>query len=93
MIKMYCDRCKKEIKETRGLEKAWASMVDTMHQCVATLTGTPRFTINVDDHPANICPDCQREFNEFMTGIHMEQLPNSEIQEDDDPEEVKFGGF
>lgn len=103
MIKIYCDRCQKEIKkDTRPFMDVLGDAIET---AVEFLNGAPNYKIYDGDDPVTFCPDCRKSFKEWMKAGRISQHPDEHqlqgktvVQQIIDepvpnPEEIKFGDF
>ena len=109
MIKIFCDRCQKEItKDTRPFLDL---LGDTIKTAVEFLNGAPNYKIYDGDDPVTFCPDCRESFKEWMKAGRISQHPEEDTKvgtsdkwngitnpapltnETPNPEEIKFGGF
>ena len=85
-----CERCGEEIKPMKGIPNMLNLITKTIKEACNKLAGKPDYIIT-DKHtlkPADICPACQKSFEDWMTGKHSDKKVYI-VPED----AVKFGDF
>lgn len=77
-----CDRCGMLIDTENLLNLAMNSLVDMCRNVVATFNGKPRLIVFTHDKQvANLCPECKRSFEKWVSEGDILVITEKEKQE------------
>lgn len=68
MIKKFCDRCGKEIREPETLRECLSTVAQALQEAIELVTGEPRYRItdlNAEER-LELCRDCHDSLKEWM---------------------------
>lgn len=73
-----CDRCNVEIEEATGKAKVWEFITENITNITRAIAGKPTMAVYRDKEPADLCPDCKKDFDRWLKAGSKSQHQNEE---------------
>ena len=79
-----CDRCNREIEEATGKAKVWEFITENMINITRAIAGKPTMAVYRDKEPADLCPDCKKDFDRWLKAGSKSQHQNEQQEQEAD---------